>query len=55
MIMEDYLEGQLNDKIEDLEDENTTLKEAIDDLMGENERLRKMASDYKILLEREVN
>jgi len=33
--------GQLEDKIEDLEDENTTLKEAIDDLMEENERMRK--------------
>jgi len=34
-------ESQLEDKIEDLEDENTTLKEAVDDLMEENERLRK--------------
>jgi len=47
--------GQLEDKIEDLEDENTTLKEAVDDLMEENERLRKMVRDYKILLEKEVN
>ena len=33
--------GQLDDKIEDLEDENTNLKEAVDDLMEENERIRK--------------
>jgi len=33
--------GQLEDKIEDLEDENTTLREVRDDLMDENERLRK--------------
>ena len=46
--------GQLEDKIDDLEDENTTLKEAVDDLMEENERLRKMVRDYKILLEKEV-
>lgn len=39
--MEDWLEEQLNDKIEDLEDENTILKEVRDDLMDENERLRK--------------
>lgn len=26
---------------EDLQDENTTLKEAVDDLLEENERLRK--------------
>ena len=38
--------GQLEDKIEDLEDENTTLKEAVDDLMEENERIRK---DNRIL------
>jgi len=46
--------GQLEDKIEDLEDENTTLKEVRDELMDENERLRKIVRDYKILLEREV-
>ena len=34
--------GQLDDKIEDLEDENTNLKEAVDDLMQENEKLRKV-------------
>jgi len=33
--------GQLEDKIEDLQDENTTLREVRDDLMDENERLRK--------------
>ena len=38
--------SQLDDKIEDLEDENTTLKEAVDDLMEENERIRK---DNRIL------
>ena len=32
--------GQLEDKIEDLESENQCLKDAVDDLMGENERLR---------------
>ena len=46
--------GQLEDKIEDLEDENTTLREVRDDLMEENERLRKMVRDYKILLEKDV-
>ena len=46
--------SQLDDKIEDLEDEVTTLREVRDDLMEENERLRKIVSDYKILLEREV-
>jgi len=34
--------GQLDDKIEDLVDENTNLKEAVDDLMQENEKLRKV-------------
>jgi len=34
--------GQLDDKIEDLEDENTNLKDAVDDLMEENEKLRKV-------------
>ena len=32
---------QLYDKIEDLEDENTILKEVRDELMEENEKLRK--------------
>ena len=45
--------GQLDDKIEDLESENTILKEVRDDLMEENERLRKIVRDYKILLEKE--
>ena len=39
--------GQLEDKIEDLEDENTTLKEAVDDLMDENERLRNLIRELK--------
>jgi len=34
-------EQQIYDEIADLTDENTMLKEAIDDLMEENERLRK--------------
>jgi len=33
--------SQLEDRIEDLEDENTTLKEVRDDLMFENEKQRK--------------
>ena len=33
--------GQLEDKIEDLESENTILKEVRDELMEENEKLRK--------------
>ena len=37
---------QLYDKIEDLEDENTTLREVRDDLMEENEKLRE---EIKIL------
>ena len=53
--MEDFLEDQLNDKIKDLEDENTILIEVRDDLMDENEKLRKEIRDYKILLEKEVN
>ena len=40
IIMDSELEQQLNDKIEDLEDELTTLREVRDDLMEENERLR---------------
>ena len=32
--------GQLEDKIEDLEDEITTLREVRDELMEENEKLR---------------
>ena len=48
------MDNQLYDKIEDLEDENTTLKEVRDDLMEENEKLRKMVRDYKTLLEKEV-
>ena len=39
--MEDYLEDQLNDKIEDLQNENQILREVRDDLMSENEDLRK--------------
>lgn len=39
--------GQLEDRIEDLEDENTTLKEVRDDLMDENERLRKEIQELK--------
>ena len=46
--------GQLEDKIDDLLDEVTTLREVRDELMEENERLRKIVRDYKILLEREV-
>jgi len=46
--------GQLEDKIDDLLDEITTLREVRDDLMEENERLRKMVKDYKVLLEREA-
>ena len=34
-------EQQIYDEIADLTDENTMLKEAIDDLMEENEKLRK--------------
>lgn len=52
--MEDWLEEQLNDKIKDLEDENTTLKEAVDDLMEENEKLREENKILKLKL-REVN
>ena len=48
------MSSQEQDKIEDLEDEITTLREVRDDLMEENERLRKMVRDYKILLEKEV-
>ena len=33
--------GQLDDRIEELEEENTILREVRDDLMEENERLRK--------------
>lgn len=39
--------GQLEDKIDDLEDENTMLREVRDDLMEENERLRKEIKEYK--------
>lgn len=53
------VEQQLNDKIEDLEDENTTLREVRDDLMDENERLRKENEELKnklsYKLEEEVN
>jgi len=45
---------QEQDMIDDLQDELTTLREVRDELIEENERLRKMISDYKILLEREV-
>ena len=45
---------QLYDEIDSLEEENTILKEVRDELMEENERLRKMVRDYKILLEKEV-
>ena len=48
------VEEQLNDKIEDLEEEKIMLKEAVDDLMEENERLRKEIREYKNKLE-EVN
>lgn len=33
--------GQLDDRIEELEEENTILREVRDDLMDENEKLRK--------------
>ena len=46
---------QLYDKIDDLEDENTTLKEVRDDLMEENERLRKEIKKLKDSLEIELN
>ena len=36
----DELTQQLYDKIEDMEDENTTLREVRDELMEENEKLR---------------
>lgn len=41
---------QLYDKIDDLEDENTTLREVRDELMEENERLRKEIKNQKITL-----
>ena len=43
---------QLYDKIEDLQDENTTLKEAVDDLMENNEKLRKELKILEHLLQK---
>jgi len=47
--------SQLEDRIEDLEDENTTLKEVRDDLMFENEKQRKeihkLNKEIKVLKE----
>ena len=44
--------GQLEDKIEDLEDEITTLREVRDELMENNEKLRKELKMLKHLLQK---
>ena len=53
--MNSELAEQLYDKIDDLEDENTTLREVRDELMDENEKLRKEIRGLKNQLEKEVN
>ena len=49
--MDEQLAQQLYDKIDDMEDENTTLREVRDELMEENEKLREKNKELKLKLE----